>query len=118
MKYTGTYTNRERAQRQAAFKQLVRAAAAITSVCNMERLVKIAVQMGHRDSGKASRAETLRDIISVWTMYHDDLDELEDMQKWVCYIGTRKARQAERAKQQAKRAKEFAHAAAKAAQTL
>lgn len=30
----------------------------------------------------ASRAEMLRDIISVRTMYHDDLEELEDMQKW------------------------------------
>ena len=118
MKYTGSYTKREQAQRQAAIKRLIRAITSITSACTMERLLKIAIQMGHRDSGKASRAETLRDIISVWTMYHDDLDELEDMQKWVCYIGTRKARQAERAKQQAKRAKEFAHAAAKAAQTL
>ena len=60
----------------------------------MERLVKIAIQMGHRDSGNASKAETLRDIISVWTMYHDDLEELEDMQKMVCHIAARKARQA------------------------
>ena len=117
MRYTGTYSNRQQAQRQAAIKHLMRAITSITSACNMERLVKIAVQMGHRDSGKASRAETLRDIISVWTMYHDDLEELEDMQKWELYIATRKARQAERAEQQAKRAKEFAQSAARAAQT-
>ncbi|MEE3499182.1 MAG: hypothetical protein VZS12_08655 [Ruminococcus bromii] len=95
MKYTGSYTKREQAQRQAAIKRLIRAITSITSACTMERLLKIAIQMGHRDSGKASRAETLRDIISVWTMYHDDLDELEDMQKWVCYIATRRARQAQ-----------------------
>lgn len=124
MRYTGTYSNRQQAQRQAAIKHLMRAITSITSACSMERLVKIAIQMGHKDSGNASRAETLRDIISVWTMYHDDLEELEDMQKMVCLIATRKARQAERAEQQAKRAREFAdkaeryaQAAARAAQT-
>ena len=60
-----------------------------------------------KHSGKASRAEMLRDIISVCTMYHDDLDELEDMQEWVCLIATRKARQAQRAKKQAKQNQEF-----------
>lgn len=124
MRYTGTYSNRQQAQRQEAIKRLMRAITSITNEYTMERLVKIAIQMGHIDSGKASRAETLRDIISVWTMYHDDLDELEDMEKWVCYMATRKARQAERAEQQAKRAREFAdkaeryaQAAARAAQT-
>lgn len=107
MRYTGTYSNRQQAQRQAAIKHLMRAITSITSVCNMERLVKIAIQMGHRDSGKASRAEMLRDIISVCTMYHDDLDELEEMQELVCLIATRKARQAQRAKKQAKQNQEF-----------
>ena len=107
MRYTGTYSNRQQAQRQAAIKHLMRAITSITSVCNMERLVKIAIQMGHRDSGKASRAEMLRDIISVYTMYHDDLDELEEMQELVCLIATRKARQAQRAKKQAKQNQEF-----------
>ena len=97
MKYTGTYTNRERAQCNAAFKHLVRAAAAITSACSMERLVKIAIQMGHRDSGNASKAETLRDIISVWTMYHDDIKELELMKGLVIEVATMKARKAHKA---------------------
>ena len=117
MRYTGTYSKRQQAQRQEAIKHLMRAITSITNEYTMERLVKIAIQMGHIDSGKASKAETLRDIISVWTMYHDDLDELEDMEKWVCYIATRKARRARRAKEQAKRAREFAQAAARAAQT-
>lgn len=117
MRYTGTYSNRQQAQRQAAIKHLMRAITSITSAYNMERLVKIAIQIGHRDSGNASKAETLRDIISVWTMYHDDLEELEDMQKMVCHIAARKARQAEKAEQQAKRAREVAQAAARAAQT-
>lgn len=65
----------------------------------------------------ASRAEMLRDIISVRTMYHDDLEELEDMTNLIVCVATRKARQAQRAKEQAKRAREFAQAAEKAAQT-
>lgn len=97
MRYTGTYAQREQAQRKAAIRHLIRAIPSITSACKMERLAKIAIQMKNIDSGKESRAEKLRDIISVWTMYHDDLDELEDMQQWVCYIAARKARQAQRA---------------------
>ena len=117
MRYTGTYTARVQAQRQAALKRIIRAASLINNVFAMERLAKTAIQIMHIDSGKASRAETLRDIISVWTMYHDDLDELENMQKWVCYIAARKVRRAEYEKRQAQREKEFLQKAAAAAQT-
>lgn len=88
MKYTGTYSKRRQAQRQAAFKQLIRTANSITS----------AIQMKHVDSGKANRYEELRDTISSWTMCHDDLEELEDMTKLIVYVATRKARQAQRAR--------------------
>lgn len=117
MKYAGTYTARVQAQRQAALKRIIRAASLINNVCAMERLAKTAIQIMHTDSGKESRAEHLRDIINIWTIYHDDLEELEDMQKWVCYIAARKVRQAEYKKRQAQRTKEFLQKAAAAAQT-
>lgn len=46
----------------------------------------------------ASRAEMLRDIISVRAMCHDDLEELEDMTNLIVYVATRKARRAQRAR--------------------
>lgn len=117
MRYTGTYSNRQQAQRQVALKVIITAASKISNPYAMERLAKTAVQIQHIDSGTASRAEQLRDIINALTVDHKDVEELEDMKQLVCYVSSRKARQAQRAKRQAERSREFIQAAARAAQT-
>lgn len=117
VRYIGTYTQREQAQRQAAYSRLDRYIRAVRNVEYLGMLISYCTQLQHIESKNASRAEQLRHDISVWTMYHDDIEELKDMFDLVVMVATRKARQAQRAEQQAKRAREFAQAAAKAAQT-
>ena len=97
MKYTGTYTQRAQAQRTAALRRIVRTAAKIESTDTMNRLLLITRQMQHIDSGKASQAERLRDMINVWTVYHDDIEELKLMFGLVTQVATMKARKAQRA---------------------
>ena len=63
----------------------------------MERLARIALQIQRVDSGKASEAEQIRDIISVWTVYHDDIEELKLMKGLVIEVATMKSRKAQRA---------------------
>ena len=76
MKYTGTTAKRTQVQRMAALRHIVRTAAKIESTDDMNRLLLITRQIQHRDSGIASQAEQLRDMINVWTVYHDDIEEL------------------------------------------
>ena len=97
MKYTGTYTQRAQAQRRAALRRIVRTAAMIESADTMNRLLLITRQMQHIDSGIASEAERLRDMINVWTVYHDDVEELKLMFGLVTQVATMKARHAQRA---------------------
>lgn len=97
MKYTGTYTQREQAQRKAALRRIVRTAAQIGSADDMNRLLIVTRQMQHRDSGKASEAELLRDMINVRTVYHDDIEELKLMFGLVNQVATMKARHAQEA---------------------
>ena len=97
MKYTGTTAKRAQAQRTAALRRIVRTAAMIESADTMNRLLLITRQMQRIDSGKASQAERLRDMINVWTVYHDDLKELELMLGLVTQVATMKARHAQRA---------------------
>ena len=104
MNYTGARSQREQAHRQRLINSITRTAAEITGTDKLERLLLITQQIQHIDLGTATRAEQLRDIISIWTIYHDDLNELKDMQEMICIIATRKARQVERAKQQHKKA--------------
>lgn len=97
MKYTGTTAKRAQAQRTAALRRIVRTAAKIESADDMNRLLLITRQMQHRDSGIASQAERLRDMINVWTVYHDDVEELKLMFGLVTQVATMKARKAQRA---------------------
>lgn len=96
MRYTGEYSKRQQAQRQAALKVIITAASKISNPYAMERLAKTAVQIQHIDSDKASRAEQLRDTINVWTVYHNDIKELELMKGLVIEVATMKARKARR----------------------
>ena len=98
MKYTGTTAKRAQAQRRAALRRIVRTAAMIESADTMNRLLLITRQMQHRDSGIASEAERLRDMINVWTVYHDDIEELKLMFGLVTQVATMKARHARSAK--------------------
>lgn len=98
MKYTGTTANRTQAQRRAALRRIVRTAAKIKSTDDMNRLLLITRQMQHIDSGIASQAERLRDMINVWTVYHDDIEELKLMFGLVNQVATMKARHARAAK--------------------
>lgn len=100
MKYTGTYTNRKQVQRRVTLSRIIRTAAKIESADTMNRLLLITRQMQHTDSGNPSRAEQLRDWINVWTVYHDDIGELQRIFDMVFYISRTKQRQAERAAQQ------------------
>lgn len=97
MNYKGTRSQREQAHRQMLINRITQTAAEITGTDKLERLLLITQQIQHIDFGTATRAEQLRDIISVWTIYHEDLNELKDMQEMVCFIAMRKARQAQRA---------------------
>ena len=97
MKYTGTYTQRQQAQRTAALKRIIRTAAQIGSAVTLNRLLIVTRQMQHIDSGNASRAEQLRDAINVWTVYHNDIKELELMKGLVIEVVTMKARKAHKA---------------------
>lgn len=97
MKYTGTYTQRQQAHRTAALKRIIRIAAQIGSAVTLNRLLIVTRQMLHIDSDKASRAEQLRDTINVWTVYHNDIKELELMKGLVIEVATMKARKAHRA---------------------
>lgn len=97
MKYTGTTANRTQAQRRAALRRIVRTAAKIESTDDMNRLLLITRQIQRIDSGKASQAEQLRDMINVWTVYHDDVEELKLMFGLVTQVATMKARKAQRA---------------------
>ena len=99
MRYIGTTANRTQVQCTAALRHIVRTAAQIGSADTMNRLLLITRQMQHIDSGNASRAEQLRDWINVWTVYHDDIGELQRMFDMVFYISRTKQRQAERAEQ-------------------
>ena len=97
MKYTGTTAKRTQVQRMAALRHIVRTAAKIESTDDMNRLLLITRQIQHRDSGIASQAEQLRDMINVWTVYHDDVEELNLMFGLVTQVATMKARKAQRA---------------------
>lgn len=97
MKYTGTTANRTQVQRRAALRRIVRTAAKIESADDMNRLLLITRQMQHIDSGIASETERLRDMINVWTVYHDDVEELKLMFGLVTQVATMKARKAQRA---------------------
>ena len=97
MKYTGTTANRTQVQRTAALRRIVRTAAKLESADTMNRLLLITRQMQHIDSGIASQAERLRDMINVWTVYHDDIEELKLMFGLVTQVATMKARHAQRA---------------------
>ena len=101
MKYTGTTAKRTQAQRTAALRRIVRTAAKLESADTMNRLLLITRQMQRIDSGKASQAERLRDMINVWTVYHDDVEELKLMFGLVTQVATMKARKAQRAAQAA-----------------
>ena len=97
MKYTGTYTQRAQAQRTAALRRIVRTAAKIESAYRLTLIQELCSQMHHIDSGKASQAERLKDMINVWTVYHDDVEELKLMFGLVTQVATMKARKAQRA---------------------
>ncbi len=96
MNYTGARSQREQAHRQRLINSITRTAAEITGTDKLERLLLITQQIQHIDLGTATRAEQLRDVINIFTIYHNDVDELKDMQEMVCFIAMRKARQAQR----------------------
>ena len=113
MSYKGTRSQREQAQRSRLIDRITQTAAEITGTDKLERLLLIAQQIQHIDNETETQAEKLRDVISIFTVYNEDLTELKDIKDMVLLISMRKARQAERAKQQAERAKELAEAIAK-----
>lgn len=96
MKYTGPYKQREQAQRKVTLSRIIRIAARIESTDTLTRLLLVTQQIQHTDSGRATKAEKIRDIINIWTVYHDDIEELELMKGLVIEVATMKARKAQR----------------------
>lgn len=102
MKYTGSYTQRERAERKAALNRIVKTASKIDNAADMQHLLLVVQQIQHKSSGKYNRAEFWRNWIFSFALYTDDINELERMYNMVVYISRTKQRQAERAAKQSK----------------
>ena len=114
MRYTGTITQREQAQRTAALRRIVRTAAKIESAYRLTLIQELCSQMHHIDSGKASQAEQLKNDILLWVRSTKDIKELELMKGLVIEVATMKARKAQRAARWAKREQELLQSTAQA----
>lgn len=92
MRYTGSYTQREQAQRNAALAQITIAAAKIRSSGKVTLIQELCAQLQHIDSGRASRAEQLKNDIILWVHATSDIKELELIKLLVTEIVAMKAR--------------------------
>lgn len=115
MRYTGTMTQREQAQRRAAIKQITKTAAKIESAYTLTQIQDICSQLQHIESGNASTAEQLKNDILLWVRSTKDIKELELMKGLVIEVATMKARKAQRAARWAKREQELLQSTAQAA---
>lgn len=115
MRYIGTYTQREQAQRKAALTQITKSAAKIRSSGKVTLIQELCSQLQHIDSGRASQAEQLKNDIILWVHATSDIKELELMKGLVIEVATMKARKAQRAARWAKREQELLQSTAQAA---
>ena len=103
MKFTGSYTQRERAERKAALNRIIKTASKIDNAVDMQHLSLIVQQIQHKSSRTENRAELFRNFIFSYALYTDDIVELERMYNMVVYVSATQQRQAERAAKQAKK---------------
>ena len=97
MRYTGAHTQREQAQRKAALRHITETAAKIENATKLTLMQALCSQLHHIDSGKASKAERLKNDILLWVHDTKDIEELELMRGLVIEVATMKARKALRA---------------------
>lgn len=115
MRYTGTYTQREQAQRKAALKHITETAAKIKSAGKVTLIQELCSQLHHIDSGNANQAERLKNDILLWVLCTKDIKELELMKGLIIEVATMKARKAQREARWAKREQELLQSTAQAA---